>query len=420
MRHLASRLFTRQHASSAAKASDTAAAATQDSADELSSSPSQGQPASLAGLPHFAGLPLDRSGALRKEQDQLDQLLDAPSSLVVLMNHHRLLEAPAPEAEPSSSSSSAAGSALALHPHSFAASGATAPDGGQPRWLPLVTSTQQLRAAMPAGLQQQVDFIFLGLDAQGSAVFAVQAPQHLQHLLPKVPAPRSNSKNGSGSDAGAPSGQPAPAVGAWVDVRREGQNMTGGDAAVAALAAGLVQWHGSALFCGRTGAKTVRGWGALPANTARCCYCSCCRAPSARIRAWLIIPASFPRILPAAADLQQVASGGHSRSPEAPPGKRPCSVYPRIDPAVIVAVSCGDWLLLGRKASWDARRYSCLAGAAPSCLPARRPCTLGALFRGPAACPFSAAGLLLMACAPGLPQVLRRWARRWSRLWGGK
>ena len=37
-------------------------------------------------------------------------------------------------------------------------------------------------------------------------------------------------------------------------------------------------------------------------------------------------------------------------------------MYPRIDPAVIVAVGCGDWLLLGRKASWAAGRYSCLAG----------------------------------------------------------
>lgn len=36
--------------------------------------------------------------------------------------------------------------------------------------------------------------------------------------------------------------------------------------------------------------------------------------------------------------------------------------YPRTDPAVIVAVSDGDRLLLGRQASWPARRYSTLAG----------------------------------------------------------
>ena len=36
--------------------------------------------------------------------------------------------------------------------------------------------------------------------------------------------------------------------------------------------------------------------------------------------------------------------------------------YPRSDPAVIVAVSDGERLLLGRQASWPARRYSTLAG----------------------------------------------------------
>ncbi|MET3931656.1 NAD+ diphosphatase [Lysobacter sp. OAE881] len=36
--------------------------------------------------------------------------------------------------------------------------------------------------------------------------------------------------------------------------------------------------------------------------------------------------------------------------------------YPRTDPAVIVAVSDGSRLLLGRQAAWPARRYSVLAG----------------------------------------------------------
>ena len=36
--------------------------------------------------------------------------------------------------------------------------------------------------------------------------------------------------------------------------------------------------------------------------------------------------------------------------------------YPRTDPAVIVAVTDGERLLLGRQASWAARRYSTLAG----------------------------------------------------------
>lgn len=36
--------------------------------------------------------------------------------------------------------------------------------------------------------------------------------------------------------------------------------------------------------------------------------------------------------------------------------------YPRTDPAVIVAVSDGERLLLGRQAAWPARRYSTIAG----------------------------------------------------------
>ena len=36
--------------------------------------------------------------------------------------------------------------------------------------------------------------------------------------------------------------------------------------------------------------------------------------------------------------------------------------YPRTDPAVIVAVSDGTRLLLGRQANWPARRYSVIAG----------------------------------------------------------
>jgi len=38
------------------------------------------------------------------------------------------------------------------------------------------------------------------------------------------------------------------------------------------------------------------------------------------------------------------------------------SVYHRIDPAVIMLVTCGEYALLGRKASWPSGRYSTLAG----------------------------------------------------------
>ncbi len=37
-------------------------------------------------------------------------------------------------------------------------------------------------------------------------------------------------------------------------------------------------------------------------------------------------------------------------------------MYPRIDPAAIMLVSCGDYVLLGRQSRWAPGRYSCLAG----------------------------------------------------------
>lgn len=48
-----------------------------------------------------------------------------------------------------------------------------------------------------------------------------------------------------------------------------------------------------------------------------------------------------------------VAAAGNGAGP---------SLYPRIDPAVIMAVTHGKWLLLGRQARWVTDRYSLLAG----------------------------------------------------------
>jgi NADH pyrophosphatase NudC (nudix superfamily) len=39
------------------------------------------------------------------------------------------------------------------------------------------------------------------------------------------------------------------------------------------------------------------------------------------------------------------------------------SLYPRIDPAVIMAVTAGDHILLGHQSRWVDGRYSLLAGA---------------------------------------------------------
>lgn len=199
--------------------------------------------------PHFSDLPLDRSGSLRKQEQQLQQLLGEPSTKVLLLHRGRLLVAPAAGA--GSSSSSFGPRELPLQAHSFAQPGAEGPDGGPPRWVPLTAGPQQLQpqAAVAAvegstaeGTPGPPDFLFLGREGCGAAVFACQVPAHLLPLLPPTDA-------AVGEAAGGP---------CFVDVRGEGQRMAGQDAAVAALAAGLVQWHASAAFCSRTGAPTVR------------------------------------------------------------------------------------------------------------------------------------------------------------------
>lgn len=108
---------------------------------------------------------------------------------------------------------------------------------------------------------------------------------------------------------------------AWAQARSEGPMMTEKDAALMATASGLTAWHAKNKFCGRCGGKLG------------------------------------PR------------SGGHSLQcigdPEAQPEpKPPCrnTIFPRNDPATITLVTCGDWLLLGRKAEWTPGRYSLLAG----------------------------------------------------------
>lgn len=197
------------------------------------------------GTPHFSDLPLDRAGSLRKDDAELQRRLADPSTRVLLLQQGKLLVAPA----------TSAGTA-ALQPLSFAAAGAAAPGDIPPRWLPLVVSGSEL-----AGQQQEQEqqgegaLLFLGLDAAGGAVFAACAPpQHLIDQLPPPPPPRGSSP----AEQPAASSQSAVEGACWVDVRNAGQQMTGADAAVAALAVGLALWHGSANFCSKTGAPMVR------------------------------------------------------------------------------------------------------------------------------------------------------------------
>jgi NAD+ diphosphatase len=94
------------------------------------------------------------------------------------------------------------------------------------------------------------------------------------------------------------------------DLRRAGMQWPALEAGIFSAAAGVLNWRRRSRFCGACGGETqnrLAGW------SARCQRCG-------------------------------------------------LETYPRTDPAIIVAVSSGDRLLLGRAASWPAGRWSVLAG----------------------------------------------------------
>lgn len=105
---------------------------------------------------------------------------------------------------------------------------------------------------------------------------------------------------------------PHPGQGAFEDLRTIGTRLGADESNLAAHARALVLWHEATLYCGTCGS------------------------------------ASRPD------------SGGNARKCTNPDcGK---TLFPRVDPAIIVLVSDGDRCLLGRQASWPEGRYSTIAG----------------------------------------------------------
>lgn len=96
----------------------------------------------------------------------------------------------------------------------------------------------------------------------------------------------------------------------WIDLRLAALSLPPVDAGFAAYARALVHWHRQHRFCGQCGAPTA------------------------------------------------IEIGGHRRRC----GGCDTVQFPRLDPAIIVLVEHDGRVLLGRQASWPARRYSVLAG----------------------------------------------------------
>ncbi|KAG7668648.1 hypothetical protein Ndes2526B_g03728 [Nannochloris sp. 'desiccata'] len=299
--------------------------------------------AAAAPSPHFSDLPLNRAAHLRKDTSALEQLLDDSRARTIAFYDRKALVAPLLKNEPLQEiASAAAGSGgvfdssivttHAAFPSTFAIDfdgpHAEAPDGGPPSWIPLTWHPRN--SDLMKSVDQNIGFIFLGLShSSGAPVFACR----LLELTPKVVALREEQEN--------------EAV-ALVDVRSQGQKMTSNDAAIYALASGLLSWHSNTQFCSKTGAPTDPD----SAGHAR-------------------RPAQLKKMnTTTTTTTTTTADGGGTNSNDATKAssfasdnqRRPRAVYPRIDPAVIVVVTYGNWLLLGRKKTWDLGRYSLLAG----------------------------------------------------------
>jgi NAD+ diphosphatase len=104
--------------------------------------------------------------------------------------------------------------------------------------------------------------------------------------------------------------RPLPEAVEWMDLRQAASAWPANDAAAFAHARGMLHWHSRSRYCGACGDALVLQRAGYVAR------CGTCQAEH----------------------------------------------YPRVDPAIIVAVSDGPRLLLGRQASWPAQRWSVLAG----------------------------------------------------------
>lgn len=99
----------------------------------------------------------------------------------------------------------------------------------------------------------------------------------------------------------------------FIDLRSAAGILPASDAGLFAQSQALFNWHTSHRFCGQCGQATEFSAGG---------YERMCRNEHCTVRA----------------------------------------IFPRVDPAIIVAVSRQDKLLLGRQAGWPAGRFSCVAG----------------------------------------------------------
>ena len=176
-------------------------------------------------------------------------------------------------------------------------------DGGFERAAHLRSSTDALDAAWPMARVLRLDVESRSLEGEDFATWPLGATLASERPDDAVFV---GLVDGTACFAWERLAEGAPTV----DLRRAGMQWPGREAALFAAAAGVLNWQRRARFCGACGVAVERrqaGW------AARCPGCG-------------------------------------------------LEAYPRTDPAIIVAVSSGERLLLGRQRSWPPGRWSVVAG----------------------------------------------------------
>ncbi len=143
-----------------------------------------------------------------------------------------------------------------------------------------------------------------------SAVLLGLAPEGPLWAEDEDPSDPSAARRAPLIGAGGRRGEPPSERPGRTGLREAAGVLPAKEAALAGYAAGLLNWHRAQPFCAQCGAATEPREGGLVRA------CPRCRAQH----------------------------------------------HPRVDPVVIMLVTDGERLLLGRQASWPARRYSALAG----------------------------------------------------------
>jgi len=179
-------------------------------------------------------------------------------------------------------------------------------------WLDRADSLRGDARALAAAWRQARVMV---VDAQGRAAGDGSGPLALEASALDPELPPQALLLGLAGDGQAWFALPAegldlPGSPAWIDLRQAAVQWEAAAAAAFAHARGMLHWHARSRHCGACGA---------PVRLQRAGY-------------------------------QGLCSG--------------CGIehYPRVDPAVIVAVSDGQRLLLGRQPGWPPRRWSVLAG----------------------------------------------------------